>query len=214
MAACTTRLIARVTTQRIENEDSKTCWARMTLIIFEFFNVHAMYVASLSCLCLLRDGRRALSWILVTMYCTLCPFSNVTLCLTPSFIGIWLAVSLVYLPLIADTLSRPLKRGRSVVVSKRNFASLLSTATQSSNRLQKVPTRSRPMCSQTKTSSLSVLNVSDARVFFKPSIIGKEAAECTTSSFQNVMKCDVDVRVIFLFQCRVVKQHHHVPRDW
>ena len=120
----------------------------------------------------------------------------------------------VYLPLIADTLSRPLKRGTSVVVSKRNFASLLSTATQSSNRLQKVPTRSRPMCSQTKTSSLSVLNVSVARVFFKPSIIGKEAAECTTSSFLNVMKCDVDVRVIFLFQCRVVKQHHHVPRDW
>ena len=54
-----------------------------------------------------------------------------------------------------STLSRPPKRGRSVVVSKRNFATLLSTTTQSSNRLRKVPTRSRPTCSLTKISSLS-----------------------------------------------------------
>ena len=32
----------------------------MAQIIFDFLNVHAMYVASLSCLCPLRDGRRAL----------------------------------------------------------------------------------------------------------------------------------------------------------
>ena len=38
----------------------KTHRERMTLIIFEIFNVHTMYVASLSCLCPIRDGRRAL----------------------------------------------------------------------------------------------------------------------------------------------------------
>ena len=32
-------------------------------------------------------------------------------------------------------------------------------------------------------------------IFFKPSGIGKETAEYTSSSFQNVMKCDVDIRV-------------------
>ena len=72
-------------------------------------------------------------------------------------------------------LSRPPQRGRSVVMSKRNFAPLLLTATQSSNRLRNVPTI-RSTCSQTETSSLSVMNVSVARVFFKPSVIGEEAS--------------------------------------
>ena len=60
-------------------------------------------------------------------------------------------------------------------MSKRNFATLLLTTTQSSNRLRNVPTV-RSTCSQTETSSLSVLNVSFARVFFMPSVIGKEAS--------------------------------------
>ena len=72
-------------------------------------------------------------------------------------------------------LSRPPQRGRSVVTSKRNFATFLLTATQSSNRLWNVPAI-RSTCSQTETSSLSVMNVSVARVFFKPSVIGKEAS--------------------------------------
>ena len=63
--------------------------------------------------------------------------------------------------------SRPPQRGRSVVMSKRNFDTVLLTATQSSDRL----------CSQTVTSSLSVMNVSVASVFFKPSDIGKEPGE-------------------------------------
>jgi len=50
-------------------------------------------------------------------------------------------------------LSRPLREGGSVVVSKRNFAMLLSTTTQSSR------------C-QTETFLLSARNVSVARVFF------------------------------------------------
>ena len=53
-------------------------------------------------------------------------------------------------------LSRPPLRGRSVVMSMRNFGTVLFTATHSSNRL----------CSQTVTSSLSLMmNVSVARVF-------------------------------------------------
>ena len=37
---------------------------------------------------------RCRPWILMTVYYTQCPFSKVTLCLTPSLIAIWLAVSL------------------------------------------------------------------------------------------------------------------------
>ena len=48
------------------------------------------------------------------------------------------------------------------------------------------------MCSQTDTTSP---NVSVARVFFKTSVIGKEANRIHDTSFQNVMKCDVDIRV-------------------
>ena len=80
-------------------------------------------------------------------------------------------------------------------MSKRNFASLLSITTQSSNRLQKVPTRSRPTCSQTEATSLSAPNVSVARVFFQPSVIGKGASGVHVISFHNIMKCDVDIRV-------------------
>ena len=39
----------------------------------------------------LRDGRRSW-WIMVTMCCTQCPASKITLCLIPSFVWIWLAV--------------------------------------------------------------------------------------------------------------------------
>ena len=36
--------------------------------------------------------------------------------------------------------------------------------------------KTQDACSQTETTSLSVVNVSVARVFFKPSVIGKEAS--------------------------------------
>ena len=88
------------------------------------------FAAQKCCSCPLRGGRRALWWILVTMCCTQCPPTKITLCLTPSFIGNWLTVSLQCIwwrsLLSLDTLSRPLKRGRSIVVSKRNFASFIA----------------------------------------------------------------------------------------
>ena len=87
------------------------------------------------------------------------------------------------------------ERGRSVVASKRNFASLISTTTQSSNKLQKVPTRSRPTCSQTETTSPSAPKVSVARVFFQPNVIGNKASGVHDTSFHNIMKCNVDIRV-------------------
>ena len=52
------------------------------------------------------------------------------------------------------------KEGDRSWCQRENFATVLPTATQSSNRLQKVPTKSRPTCSQTKTSSLSAPNAS------------------------------------------------------
>ncbi len=62
------------------------------------------------------------------------------------------------------------------MASKRTFATLLSNTTQSSHRLRNVPTF-RSTCSQTVTSSLSVLNVSVARVFFKPSVIDQKSLQ-------------------------------------
>ena len=82
-------------------------------------------------------------------------------------------------------------------MSKRNFATFLLTATQSSNRLRNVSTVSST-CSQTETSSLSVMNVSVARVFFKPSVIGKEASGMRDFFFPERHEvCDVDIRVNF-----------------
>ena len=69
---------------------------------------------------------------------------------------------------------------------------------QSSNRPRKVPTRIRPTCSQTETSSLSVPNVSVARVFSQLCVIGKETSGVHDSSFHNIMKCDVDIRKEFV----------------
>ena len=111
----------------------------------------------------------------MTVCRTQCSSTTVTLCLAPFFVWIWLV----------RYLSRPRQRGRSVVVSKRNFATVLLTATQSSY----------PLCSQTETSSLSVMNVSVARVFFKPSVIGKETSGVHDTSSQNVMSYDVYIRV-------------------
>ena len=80
------------------------------------------------------------------------------------------------------------------MVSKRNFAALLQTTTQSSDRLRKVPTRSTPTCSQTETSSLSAPNVSVAIVFFQSSFIGIKPSGVHDTSFQSNMKCYVNIR--------------------
>ena len=59
-------------------------------------------------------------------------------------------------------------------MSKRNFATLLfDYDTKLKLPGENVPTI-RSTCSLMETSSLSVLNVSVARVLFKPSVIGEE----------------------------------------
>ena len=68
---------------------------------------------------------------------------------------------------------------------KRNFATLLSTTTKSSNRT----------CSQTETSSLSAANVSFARVLLPASFIGILASGVHDTSFHNIMKCGLDIRL-------------------
>merc|ERR1712136_590160 len=103
--------------------------------------------------------------ILMTVYYTQCPFSKVTLCLTPSLIAIWLAVSLQCLPLSVDTLSRPLKRdiGRGVkretLLHCFRYDTELKSIAESSNKKQTT-------CTQTDTTPLSAPNVSVARVCF------------------------------------------------
>ena len=57
-------------------------------------------------------------------------------------------------------------------MSKRNCVALLSTTTQCSNRLQKFQQEADPTCSQTDTTP----NVSVAKVFFQPSVIGTSAS--------------------------------------
>ena len=99
------------------------------------------------------------------------------------------------------------------MVSKRNFVTLLSTTTQSSNRLRKVSTI-RPTCSQTETSSLSVPNVSVSRVFSSHVSLAKKPAESTTSSFHNNIKYNIYIRKDFVRHSNVVMRHEHVPRDF
>ena len=57
--------------------------------------------------------------------------------------------------------------------------------TQSSNRPRKLPTRIRPTCSQTKTSSLSARNVSITRVLFQPYFTGTQASGIHNISFRS-----------------------------
>ena len=84
------------------------------------------------------------------------------------------------------------ERGRLVVVAKRKCASLLSTTTQSSNRLQKVPTRSRPTCSQTETNITVGAEGFCCEGVFPAS---NKASGVHNTSCHNIMKCSVDVRV-------------------
>ena len=151
---------------------------RITQVMFENFNVRAVYMASP---CVLYDSGRTTGLVV--------DFGDGVSYTMPIYDGYALPHAMLRLDLVGRDfteylkniltergyLSRPPQRGRSVVMSKRNFATLLLTATQNSNRLRNVPTI-RSTCSQTETSSLSVLNVSVARVFFKPSVLGKEAS--------------------------------------
>ena len=150
----------------------------MTLIIFEIFNVHAMYMASQTVLYasgrmtgLVMDSGDGVSHTVPSYEDYALPHAILPLDLAGRDFTEYLMKILTE----RGYLSRPPQRGRSVVMSKRNFATLLFTTTQSSNRLWNVPTI-RSTCSQTETSSLSVLNVSVARVIFLPSVFGKEAS--------------------------------------
>ena len=135
----------------------------MTQVMFECFNVHAAYIASPF---VLYVSGRATGLVMdfddgVSRTMLIC---HDCYALPHAILRLDLARRDFY---VRGYVSSPPQRGRSVVMSKRNFATVLLTATQSSDRL----------CSQTVTSSLSVMNVSVARVFFKPSDIGKEPSE-------------------------------------
>ena len=134
------------------NEDPKTYRDRMTLIIFEIFNV--------------RDGRRG-----DDVLQTVATYENYAL---PHAILHWDLAGCVFTvsPLSAETLSRPPKRGRSIVMSKRNFAALLSTTTQCSNRLQKFQQEADPRALRRTQHRMFPLQ----KCFFQPSVVGTSAS--------------------------------------
>ena len=70
-------------------------------------------------------------------------------------------------------------------MSKRNFATLRLSTTQSSDRPRNVPTIIRPSCSQTKKSSLSAPNASVAPVWFQPCFTGTQASGIHDTSFRS-----------------------------
>ena len=91
-------------------------------------------------------------------------------------------------------LSRPPQRW--VVMSKRNFATLLLTATQSSNDCGTFG-QSDPHALIRKHHRCRCWTFPLREYFSSQVSLAKKPAECATSSFQNVMKCDVDIRVNF-----------------
>ena len=170
---------------------------RMMQVMFVVFNVHAMYMSTLF---VLYVSGRTTGLVMDS--------GDGVLHTVPIYKGYVLPHAILRLDLAGRDLPEYLMKiliereysftttaereiGRDV---KENFATLLLTTTQSSNRLRKVPTRSRPTCSQTETSSLSVPNVSVARVFFLSCVIGKATNGFHDTSFQYIMKCDVYIR--------------------
>ena len=122
---------------------------RMTQIMFEIFNVHAMYMASQF---VLHDGPRDGIW--------------------------WRCVAHSAQLRRSRSASRHPSFGFGCPWSYRvsdehphwaHYDTELKSTAES-------PTRSRPTCSQTETSSLSPRTFLVARVFSQPSVIGKEAS--------------------------------------
>jgi len=94
-------------------------------------------------------------------------------------------------------LSRPPQRGRLVVMSKRNFDTLLLTTTQSSNRLRNVPCQIH-ILSDGNLITVGAERLRCGSIFQAKFHWQKKPTECATS-FQNIMKCDVRIRVIFFY---------------
>ena len=69
--------------------------------------------------------------------------------------------------------------------------------------LQTVPT--------SETTSLSVPDVSVARVFCQPSVIGTGGSGIHVFSLQSNIKCDIYIRKDLVRQSHVVMWHEHVP---
>ena len=118
---------------------------RMTQIMFESFNVQAVYTASPFCPVRFGTDDGHPDRFLVTVCRTQCAFSKVRLCLTPSFVWILAGrdLSECLMKILTErrcSFTTTAERVRSVVMSKRNFATLRLSTTQSSNRPRKVPT--------------------------------------------------------------------------
>ena len=138
--------ITRSTTNSVLCLNPKANRERMTQVMLESSNVHAVYMASPLVLSaegrtkgLVMDFGDGVSHTMLIHDGYALPHAILGLDLAGRDFTEYLKTILTE----RGYLSRPPQRVRSVVMSKRNFASLLSTTTQSSNRLQKVPTNSR-----------------------------------------------------------------------
>ena len=116
----------------------------------------------------------------MTVCCTQCPPTKVTLCLTPSFVWIWLALILQSFPMKILT-----ERGNSCTATAEretvwdvqeelcyiavDYDTVLISTAESSDK------RHTHMLSDGNIITVAP-NVSVARVFFQPSVIGKEAS--------------------------------------
>ena len=141
--------------------NSKANRERMTQVMFESFNVHAAYIASPFVLYV--SGR---------MTGLVMDFDDGVSHTMLIYDGCALLHAILRLDLagrdftVRGPLTRQPQKGRSVVMSKRNFATVLLTATQSSNQLL-----------SDGDMITVVMNVSVARVFFKPSDTGKAPSD-------------------------------------
>ena len=83
------------------------------------------------------------------------------------------------------------RRERSVVMSKRIFATMILTMTQSSYRLRNVPHALRRKHHHCRCCTFPLREHFSSQVS-----LAKKPADCT-NFFQNVMKCDIDIHVNF-----------------